>query len=87
MTTDATGAIAQSDWLYCKFGDTTKSGTYYLLASLSTGASGSTRNGNVVIPVSVFDVASAGAWVHPGSRRFRRGHATAEVVDYALPTT
>ena len=63
VTTDATGTIAQSDWFYCKFGDTTKNGTYSLLVSLSTGASGSTRNGSMVVPVTVFDMTGAGAWV------------------------
>ncbi len=86
VTTDATGAIAQSDWFYCKFGDTTKSGTYYLLVSLSTGASGTTRNGNVVIPVTVFDTTSAGAWVHRGVDNSAEHRQAAKVVDHALPS-
>jgi hypothetical protein len=86
VTTDATGAIAQSDWLYCKFGDTTKSGTYYLLVSLSSGVAGTTRNGNVVIPVTVYDTTSAGAWVHDGvdnstTYTFKR----ADILDHAAP--
>ncbi len=86
VTTDNTGAVAQSDWFYCKFGDTTKSGTYHLLVSLSTGASGSTRNGNVVVPVTVLDTASVGAWVHDGvdnsaAYAFKR----ADIVDHAAP--
>ena len=86
VTTDATGAIAQSDWFYCKFGDTTKSGTYYLLVSLSSGVAGTTRNGSVVIPVTVFDATSAGAWVHDGvdnsaAYTFKR----ADILDHAAP--
>ena len=89
VTTDGTGAIAQSDWFYCKFGDTTKSGTYYLLVSLSTGASGSTRNGNVVDPghgVRHDERGSVGASMAsttPPTYTVKR----ADVVDYALPTT
>ena len=42
-----------SGWFYYKFGDTTKAGTYYLLISLSSGVAGTTRNGNITIPVTL----------------------------------
>ena len=50
VTTDANGAIAQSVWIYYKFGDTTKTGPYYLLVSLSIGIAGNTRNGTWSFP-------------------------------------
>ena len=66
VTTDADGVIAQSNWLYYKFGDTTKTGTYRVLVSLSAGTSGTTRNGNITIPVTLLDQTTTGAWVHDG---------------------
>jgi hypothetical protein len=85
VTTDATGAITQSQWLYYKFGDTTKSGAYYLIVSLSTGITGTTKNGNVFIPVTVLDPASTGAWVHDGVSTGQVNGKRASVVDHASP--
>jgi hypothetical protein len=69
ITTAHDGSIAASDatWLFYKFGDTTKTGTYYLIASLSTGASGGTFNGTAFVEVKVLDQTTTGAWVHDGA--------------------
>jgi hypothetical protein len=67
VTTDATGSITSSNgWVYTAFGDTTKSGTYYILVSLSTGGAGETLNGTLEAPVTVMDMTTSGAWVHDG---------------------
>jgi len=65
VTTDGSGHIA-STWEFCKFGDTSLSGTYYLIISLSQGGSGGTYNGTIVPPVTVMDMTSNGFWVHNG---------------------
>ena len=60
VTTDASGNITQSPWLFIKFADDTKSGTYYVLVSLSTGAAGSTINSTLRSPaVTVLDMTAA----------------------------
>lgn len=69
VTTDANGQFTGSaGWFYFKFGDTTKSGAYYIIASLepvgSTG--GSTLNGTLAPAVTVIDMASGGFWMHDG---------------------
>jgi hypothetical protein len=67
VTSDATGAItASAGWVYAAFGDTTKSGPYYILVSLSTGGAGETLNGTLDAPVTVMDMTTSGAWVHNG---------------------
>jgi hypothetical protein len=69
ITTDASGVWAgtgNSDWFYVKFGDTTMTGAYYLLVSLSTGVQGNTANSATPIAVTVMDMATAGYWVHAG---------------------
>ena len=66
VTTDASGNIAPGEWIYVKFSDTTKTGKYGLLVSLSVGGTGSTVNGRTWAVVNVFDPATAGGWVHAG---------------------
>lgn len=67
VTSDATGAIGSSaGWVFATFGDTTKTGAYYVLVSLSTGGSGETLNGTLEAPVTVMDMTTSGAWVHNG---------------------
>ena len=78
-------AAGTSAWFYYKFGDTTKSGTYYLLVSLSSGASGTTRNANVIIPVTLLDQSASGAWVHDGAGTGQVNGKRAYVVDHAAP--
>ncbi len=87
VTTNASGQIAQSPWLYVKFGDETKSGTYYMLVSLSTGASGSTLNGTVTPAVTVLDMTAAsggGSWVHNGIATGQTGAKRADAVAAGL---
>jgi hypothetical protein len=69
VTTDPSGLISGSNgWFYFKFGDTAKSGTYYIIASLqpvgSTG--GTTINGTLAPAVTIVDMASSGFWMHNG---------------------
>ena len=77
ITTDAVGNIATSNrWFFFQFGDTTKSGTYYLMVSLQqVGApidSGATQNGQTMPAVTLLDMsggiagATPGFWVHNG---------------------
>jgi len=69
ITTDASGdwiGTGSSDWFYLKFGDTTKTGDYYLLVSLSTGTQGNTANCDTPVPVAVRDAETATYRVHPG---------------------
>ncbi len=85
VTTDATGAItAGTTWYFFKFGDTAKTGTYRILVSLSTGTSGSTRNCDAPIAVSVTDAATASYWVHDGVATGAAAKRV-EVVDHATP--
>ncbi len=87
VTTDATGQIVQSPWLYVKFADDTKSGTYYMLVSLSTGASGSTLNGTVTPAVTVLDMTAStggGSWVHNGIATGQSGGKRADAVAAGL---
>lgn len=78
------GLTGQSDWLYYKFGDTTKSATNYrVLISLSTGTAGTTRNSAETIEVAVFDPATGGGWVHPGVTNVPNAGKTGKVVDHA----
>ena len=66
---------AGNNWYYFKFGDTTKSGTYYLLVSLqpTDGGSGTTQNNASPPKVTVMDMsgtisgAQYGFWVHNGA--------------------
>lgn len=83
VMTDSSGAIAQSQWLYFKFADTTKSGKYGLMVSLSVGGTGNTQNGTRFIPVTVADPATGSAWVHDGADTGQAGGASARVVDHA----
>jgi hypothetical protein len=67
VTTDAAGEInGSAGWVYAAFGDTTKTGTYYVLVSLSTGGAGETLNGTLGAPVTVMDMTTSGAWAHNG---------------------
>ena len=77
ITSDASGNIATSNrWFSFQFGDTTKSGTYYLMVSLQqVGApidSGATQNSLTMPAVTVLDMsgsianATPGFWVHNG---------------------
>jgi hypothetical protein len=71
VTTDASGSIAADRWLYFKFSDTTKTGKYGLLVSLSIGGTGSTLNGRTWQTVTVYDAATSGGWVHAGTDTLR----------------
>ena len=74
-----------SPWFYYKFGDTTKSGTYRVLISLSTGAAGTTRNSSTTIPVTLIDQTSGGAWVHSGLATTKTNGKRAVVVAHQTP--
>ena len=84
-TTDGTGAITQSPWIYYKFGDATKTGPYALIVSLSTGVSGTTKNGTSFVPVTVFDPATEGGWVHDGVDNSSFTNKRTDIVDQATP--
>lgn len=87
VTTESDGAITQSPWIYYKFGDTTKTGQYYLIVSLSVGVAGTTKNGTSWIPVTVFDPGTAGGWVHPGVDDSANAGKTGKVVDFATSSS
>ena len=84
VKTDASGAVAESQWVYYKFADTTKAGKYGLMVSLSVGGTGNTQNGTAFIPVTVYDPATGGGWVHAGAATGRAG-VPARVVGHASP--
>jgi hypothetical protein len=67
VTTDAFGNISPDQWFYFKFSDTTKTGKYGLLVSLSMGGTGSTLNGRTWQEVAVYDPKTSGGWVHAGA--------------------
>ncbi len=64
VTTDADGQVTDT-WTFFKFGDDTRSGTYYLLISLNK-EQGATFNNSTPPAVTVIDMKTAGAWVHNG---------------------
>ncbi len=74
-----------SPWFYYKFGDTTKSGTYRVLISLSTGTAGTTRNSANTIPVTMINPSSTAGWVHDGVDNSASANKRADVVDHAAP--
>lgn len=93
VTTDADGKITQSPWFFVKFADVTKSGAYYVLVSLSTGASGSTLNGSDAPAVTVLDMRGdltgapvRGFWVHNGTATGQSGGKRADAVAGGLGT-
>jgi hypothetical protein len=67
VSVDGSGIISPDQWIYCKFSDTTKTGKYGLLVSLSEGGTGSTLNGRTWSVVTVYDPATSGGWVHAGA--------------------
>jgi hypothetical protein len=83
VTTDAGGQVLESPWFFVKFGDTTLSGTYYVLVSLSIGVKGATLNGTAAPEVTVLDMAAAtggGFCVHDGVATGQVGGARAAAV-------
>jgi len=71
QSTDASGALIGGTggiWMYTKFGDTLKSGTYYVMMSVqpvgSTG--GNTSNASVLPTITIIDPRTTGSWVHNG---------------------
>ena len=66
ITTGADGSIANT-WLYGKFGDEAKSGSYYLIISLSESGADSTFNSSAPPKVTVLDAATGGSWIHNGA--------------------
>ncbi len=67
VTTDAQGNIAQSPWIFFKFGNELNSGTYYILVSLNAGVEGATRNAAQKPMVTVLDMKTNGTHVHNGA--------------------
>jgi hypothetical protein len=86
VTTDATGAIVPgpNSWYFVKFGDVGKTGAYKLLVSLSTGASGTTKNSDAPLSVNVISMTAGGYWVHDGASTGKVGKRV-EVLDHAAP--
>jgi hypothetical protein len=67
VTTDSGGNIGNaSGWVYTKFGDDTKTGTYHIMISLSDTGQSSTYNSSIVPVVTVLDPRTNGSWVHNG---------------------
>lgn len=65
VTTNEFGAVVEQ-WEFVKFGDETKTGSYYLTVSLKAG-SADTMNSSVQPVVTVLDMKTAGGWVHNGA--------------------
>jgi len=63
VTTGADGSIGNT-WIYGKFGDESKSGSYYLIISLSELGADSTYNSLEPPKVTVLDAATGGSWIH-----------------------
>jgi len=86
VTTDGFGAIPyDAGWVYTKFGDETKSGTYYLMISLSATGLGNTLNSRVET-VTVLDARTQGSWVHNGIATGKPGAVRALISDAASTT-
>jgi hypothetical protein len=89
VTTDAAGQIVHSPWLFVKFADTTKSGTYYVIVSLNGGGAGLTLNGTDTPAVTVLDMTAAaggGLWVHNGAATGQTGDERVDAVAGGLGT-
>jgi hypothetical protein len=74
-----------SPWFYYKFGDTTKSGLYRVLISLSTGAAGTTRNSSTTVPVTLINPTTTCGWIHDGVDNTAFANKRTDVVDHAVP--
>lgn len=89
VTTNANGQISgNAGWLYAKFGDTSKSGTYYLLISLQPatgGGSGTTMNPLDPPAVTVVSMPAGGFWVHDGEATGATGGRRVEASAGAVP--
>jgi hypothetical protein len=66
FTSDGTGAVAQN-WIYAKFGDETRSGTYYVHLVLMTADGANVYYPDDVPQITVLDSETQGAWLHNGS--------------------
>lgn len=66
-TTDASGNIVQSPWMYYKFANENDSGTYYIIVTLNSGGDGTAQNAVTKPTVTVLDMDSNGAKVHAGA--------------------
>jgi len=87
VTADGSGAIGSSaGWTSFKFGDDTKSGTYYILVSLTPVpyVGGQTLNGTAMPAVTVVDMAGGGFWAHNG---VATGVAAAKRAEFDLDGT
>jgi hypothetical protein len=84
VTADGSGNLP-STWTFCKFGDQTKSGTYYVVISLTPlpYASGQVQNATVMPAVTVVDMATGGFWVHNGVATGAQATKRAEATDDA----
>jgi hypothetical protein len=81
VSTDASGAIsASSGWVFAKFGDDAKSGDYHIMVSLSATSS-STMNSSILPTVTVFDVSTAGSWLHNGVATGKAASKRAAITD------
>ncbi len=70
VATDGSGNIVvdeRSPWYFVKFSDTTETGKYGLIVSLSIGGTGNTLNGRTWPTVTVYNPATNGGWVHAGN--------------------
>jgi|GEM_PF-1528557 len=66
VTTNENGGIAQSDWMFAKFGDTRVTGTRHILISLAQSGTADTFNCLAPPTVTLLDMTYDGAWVHNG---------------------
>ena len=84
VTADAPGNVA-STWMGCKFGDDTKSGTYYVIVSLTPlpYASRSDAQRHRHAGGHRHDMASGGYWVHNGVATGAQATKRAEATDHA----
>jgi len=90
ITSSASGTISGSaGWLYAKFGDVTKSGTWYLIISLKVegAGSGATLNGTVTPQVTLVDPAVNGLWVHNGAATATTAGKRVEINTGSTPGT
>jgi len=83
VTTDPSGLLP-NQWLYGKFGDTSRSGDYRLMLSLKAG-NADTLNASVLPTVTVLDTATQAGKVHNGVATGQAA-ARAELTDPASST-
>lgn len=66
VTTASDGTLPEQ-WVFAKFADPSKSGSYYVMISLQNVVTGDVYNAGTLPTTTVLNMATNGAWVHNGT--------------------